>query len=196
MSLQDARAIPRIPCRHSPRRLPRRHPEEWEGPQRSSCRRTSATTYSHTSKRHVGKDPAAQLFPAVHGCHLNDRVFRDYLAPSPERHWAAGYADPRPAPLRRDDGGACRQPPRDDAAAGTFHRQGVASCTRASPAAGPRQLRIRCPTWQVTTRYKKQEVGQRRPGSVSWYDAAQLKTGHEPGLSKKKPNSPLSMRRF
>jgi integrase len=31
---------------------------------------------------HVGKDPTAQLFPAVHGCHLNDRVFRDYLAPA------------------------------------------------------------------------------------------------------------------
>jgi integrase len=28
---------------------------------------------------HVGKDPTAQLFPAAHGCHLNDRVFRDYL---------------------------------------------------------------------------------------------------------------------
>jgi integrase len=31
---------------------------------------------------YVGKDPTAQLFPAVRGCHLNDRVFRDYLAPA------------------------------------------------------------------------------------------------------------------
>ena len=31
---------------------------------------------------HVGKDPTAQLFPAVRGCHLNDRVFRDYLTPA------------------------------------------------------------------------------------------------------------------
>jgi integrase len=30
----------------------------------------------------VGEDADAQLFPAVHGCHLNDRVFRDYLRPS------------------------------------------------------------------------------------------------------------------
>ena len=30
----------------------------------------------------VGADQAAQLFPAVHGCHLNDRVFRDYLRPA------------------------------------------------------------------------------------------------------------------
>jgi integrase len=33
---------------------------------------------------HVGKDPSALLFPAVRGCHLNDRVFRDYLAPALE----------------------------------------------------------------------------------------------------------------
>jgi integrase len=31
---------------------------------------------------YVGKDPTAQLFPATRGCHLNDRVFRDYLAPA------------------------------------------------------------------------------------------------------------------
>lgn len=31
---------------------------------------------------HVGKDPTALLFPATRGCHLNDRVFRDYLAPA------------------------------------------------------------------------------------------------------------------
>ena len=31
---------------------------------------------------HVGEDPGAQLFPAARGCHLNDRVFRDYLAPA------------------------------------------------------------------------------------------------------------------
>jgi integrase len=30
---------------------------------------------------YVGEDPTAQLFPAARGCHLNDRVFRDYLAP-------------------------------------------------------------------------------------------------------------------
>jgi integrase len=31
---------------------------------------------------HVGEDEAAQLFPATHGCHLNDRVFRDYMRPA------------------------------------------------------------------------------------------------------------------
>ncbi len=31
---------------------------------------------------YVGKGPTAQLFPAARGCHLNDRVFRDYLAPA------------------------------------------------------------------------------------------------------------------
>jgi integrase len=31
---------------------------------------------------YVGKNPTAQLFPAVHGCHLNDRVFRDYMRPA------------------------------------------------------------------------------------------------------------------
>ncbi len=31
---------------------------------------------------YVGEDPTAQLFPAARGCHLNDRVFRDYLAPA------------------------------------------------------------------------------------------------------------------
>jgi integrase len=36
----------------------------------------------HHLDTHVGKDPEAQLFPAVRGCHLNDRVFRDYLAPA------------------------------------------------------------------------------------------------------------------
>lgn len=36
----------------------------------------------HHLATHVGKDPTAQLFPAVRGCHLNDRVFRDYLAPA------------------------------------------------------------------------------------------------------------------
>jgi integrase len=30
----------------------------------------------------VGEDATALLFPAVHGCHLNDRVFRDYLRPA------------------------------------------------------------------------------------------------------------------
>lgn len=33
---------------------------------------------------HVGKDGNALLFPAVRGCHLNDRVFRDYLEPALE----------------------------------------------------------------------------------------------------------------
>ena len=36
----------------------------------------------HHLATHVGKDPSALLFPAVRGCHLNDRVFRDYLAPA------------------------------------------------------------------------------------------------------------------
>jgi integrase len=40
-----------------------------------------ADLLAHLDKR-VGKDPTAQLFPAVRGCHLNDRVFRDYLAPA------------------------------------------------------------------------------------------------------------------
>lgn len=30
----------------------------------------------------VGEDADAQLFPPARGCHLNDRVFRDYLAPA------------------------------------------------------------------------------------------------------------------
>ncbi len=36
----------------------------------------------HHLDAYVGDDPKAQLFPAVRGCHLNDRVFRDYLAPA------------------------------------------------------------------------------------------------------------------
>jgi integrase len=40
-----------------------------------------ADLLAHLDK-HVGKDPTAQLFPAARGCHLNDRVFRDYLAPA------------------------------------------------------------------------------------------------------------------
>jgi integrase len=36
----------------------------------------------HHLDTYVGKDPTAQLFPAARGCHLNDRVFRDYLAPA------------------------------------------------------------------------------------------------------------------
>jgi integrase len=30
----------------------------------------------------VGEEPTAQLFPAVRGCHLNDRMFSRYLAPA------------------------------------------------------------------------------------------------------------------
>jgi integrase len=33
----------------------------------------------------VGADASALLFPAVHGCHLNDRVFRDYMRPALKR---------------------------------------------------------------------------------------------------------------
>lgn len=36
----------------------------------------------HHLDTYVGEDPTAQLFPAAHSCHLNDRVFRDYLAPA------------------------------------------------------------------------------------------------------------------
>ena len=36
----------------------------------------------HHLDTYVGEDPTAQLFPAARGCHLNDRVFRDYLAPA------------------------------------------------------------------------------------------------------------------
>jgi integrase len=36
----------------------------------------------HHLATNVGDDPAALLFPAARGCHLNDRVFRDYLAPA------------------------------------------------------------------------------------------------------------------
>lgn len=31
---------------------------------------------------HVDSAPTSQLFPAARGCHLNDRVFREYLAPA------------------------------------------------------------------------------------------------------------------
>jgi integrase len=34
----------------------------------------------HHLDTYVDKDSTAQLFPAARGCHLNDRVFRDYLA--------------------------------------------------------------------------------------------------------------------
>ena len=40
-----------------------------------------ATPCSPTSMPTSAEFPA-QLFPAVHGCHLNDRVFRSYLAPA------------------------------------------------------------------------------------------------------------------
>jgi integrase len=36
----------------------------------------------HHLDTYVGKGPTAQLFPAARGCHLNDRVFRDYLDPA------------------------------------------------------------------------------------------------------------------
>jgi integrase len=36
----------------------------------------------HHLDTYVGSDASAQLFPAKHGCHLNDRTFRDYLAPA------------------------------------------------------------------------------------------------------------------
>ena len=37
----------------------------------------------HHLTTYVGKEPDAQLFPATRGgCHLNDKVFRDYLAPA------------------------------------------------------------------------------------------------------------------
>jgi integrase len=36
----------------------------------------------HHLATHVDKDPTALLFPAARGCHLNDRVFREYLAPA------------------------------------------------------------------------------------------------------------------
>ncbi|HZE16764.1 MAG TPA: hypothetical protein VE197_14250 [Mycobacterium sp.] len=42
----------------------------------------------------MGQDPTAQLFPAVHGCHLNDRVFRDYLAPALKELGEAGLRAP------------------------------------------------------------------------------------------------------
>ncbi|WP_204806739.1 tyrosine-type recombinase/integrase [Mycobacterium riyadhense] len=35
-------------------------------------------------QEHVGASDDALLFPAVRGCHLNDRVFRDYLTPALE----------------------------------------------------------------------------------------------------------------
>ena len=40
---------------------------------------TSSTTWT----RYVGEDSDALLFPPARGgCHLNDKVFRDYLAPA------------------------------------------------------------------------------------------------------------------
>ncbi len=40
-----------------------------------------ADLLAHLDAR-VGEDPTAQLFPAVRGCHMSDRTFRDYLAPA------------------------------------------------------------------------------------------------------------------
>jgi integrase len=37
---------------------------------------------THHLDTYVGEDATAKLFPAARGCHLNDRVFRDYLAPA------------------------------------------------------------------------------------------------------------------
>jgi integrase len=51
--------------------------------------------------KHVGKDPTAQLFPAARGCHLNDRVFRDYLTPALK---AIGREDMRIHDLRHTAG--------------------------------------------------------------------------------------------
>ena len=36
----------------------------------------------HHLDTYVAKNPDAQLFSAVYGCHLNDKVFRGYLAPA------------------------------------------------------------------------------------------------------------------
>lgn len=51
----------------------------------------------HHLDTYVGRDPTAQLFRAARGCHLNDRVFRDYLAPALK---AIGHEDMRIHDLR------------------------------------------------------------------------------------------------
>jgi integrase len=77
----------------------------------------------HHLDTYVGEDPTVQLFPAVRGCHLNDRVFRDYLAPALK---AIGHEDMRIHDLRHFAGTqarASRQLAGDDGTAGPLHAE-------------------------------------------------------------------------
>ena len=105
----------------------------------------------HHLATHVGKDPTAQLFPAVRGCHLNDRVFRDYLAPALK---TIGREDMRIHDLRHFAGTmaarAATCPKRWPGWATQLPRP--ASSIRASPPAEPKRSQKHCPAWLVAIR--------------------------------------------